>query len=71
MLFHKVVSLLLSLHSLLEKAEIPTEFRDGIIFVSNGHGIGDGKKHLETEIIINVFVTDLETEISVSKYFCL
>ena len=31
--------------SLLEKAEIPTEFRDGIIFVSSRDGIGDGKRH--------------------------
>ena len=30
---------------LLEKAEIPTEFRDGIRFVSTRDGIGDGKKH--------------------------
>jgi len=31
--------------SLLEKAEIPTEFRDGIIFVSGRDGIGDEKRH--------------------------
>jgi len=32
-------------HTLLKKVEIPTEFRDGIMFVSNRDGIGDGKKH--------------------------
>jgi len=34
-----------SQQTLLEKAEIPTEFRDEIIFVSNRDGIGDGKRH--------------------------
>jgi len=46
----KYICVCLSLFShlertLLEKAEIPTEFRDRIIFVSNRDEIGDGKRH--------------------------
>jgi hypothetical protein len=44
---------------LLEKVQIPTEFRDGIYFVSIKDRSRDKKEQLETKIKIYVLVTNV------------
>jgi hypothetical protein len=44
---------------LLEKVQIPTEFRDGIYFVSIKDRSRDKKEQLETKIKIYVSVTNV------------